>query len=173
MEIVNTRLDGVRLIKPDLSFEDYRGVIFEHYNLVDYIQLDGVGLFLQDTISISYHGVIRGLHGDDRTVKLVSCLKGRIYAVVVNYIEGHQQFLEWESFILTGENRLQLLVPSRFGNGYQVLSDEAIYHYRLSVRYGGQDKQFSLNPLDPKLGIPWPIGNPILSKRDRGASWIT
>lgn len=172
MEILKTSLDGVKLIKPSVAFEDHRGIIFEHYNLIDYTQC-GVRMFPQDTISISYRGVIRGLHGDDRTVKLVSCLKGRIYAVVVNYIEGHQQFLEWESFILTGENRLQILIPLRFGNGYQVLSDMAIYHYKLSVRYSEQDKQFSLNPLDPKLRIPWPIGDPVLSKRDKEASWIT
>lgn len=172
MEIIKTNLNGVKLLRPSIVFEDHRGHIFEHYNAISYNE-QGIGLFAQDTISISYHGVIRGLHGDDRTIKLVSCLKGRIYAVVVNYIEGHQQFLEWESFILTGENRLQLLIPPMFGNGYQVLSDKAIYHYKLSVAYRGQDKQFSLNPFDPKLRIPWPIGSPILSKRDRGASWIT
>lgn len=172
MEIIKTSLDGVKLIQPAVAHEDYRGLIFEHHNAISYNE-QGIELFVQDTISVSYRGVIRGLHGDGITVKLVSCLRGRIYAVVVNYIRGHPQFLEWESFILTGENRLQLLIPSRFGNGYQVLSDEAIYHYKLSARYRGRDEQFSLNPLDPKLRIPWPISGPILSKRDRGASWIT
>lgn len=172
MEIIRTNLDDVKLLRPSVVFEDHRGHIFEHYNAISYNE-QGIGLFVQDTISVSYRGVIRGLHGDGLTVKLVSCLRGRIYAVVINYIREHPQFLEWESFILTGENRLQLLIPSRFGNGYQVLSDEAIYHYKLSTRYKSQDNQFSLNPLDPKLMIPWPISNPILSKRDRGAPWIT
>ena len=169
MEIIGTNLDGVRLIKPSIAFEDHRGIIFESYNAMYYYDVCGVGWFAQDTITVSYHGVIRGLHGDNCTTKLVSCLNGRIYAVVINNIGSHPQFLKWESFILTGKNRLQLLIPPNFGNGYQVLSDEAIYLYKLSIRYGGQDKQWTLNPLDPKLGIPWPIRNSILSKRDNEA----
>lgn len=166
MEIIKTSLDGVKLIQPSIAFEDYRGIIFEHYNSVNYGEA-GLGWFVQDTHSTSYRGVLRGLHGDDCTTKLVSCLYGRIYAVVVNNLEQHPQYLRWAGFTLTGANRLQLLVPIGFGNGYQVLSDKAIYCYKLSVRYGGQDKQFSINPLDPKLGISWPIRNPILSERDR------
>lgn len=171
MEIIRTNLDGVLLIKPSVVFEDHRGLIFEQYNAMNYSEC-GIAWFVQDTISISYHGVIRGLHGDDLTIKLVSCLKGRIYAVAVNNIESHPQFLKWESFILTGENHFQLFIPPNFGNGYQVLSDEALYLYKLSVRYSGQDKQWSLNPLDPKLGIPWPIRHPILSKRDNEAPYL-
>ena len=171
MEVIETKLAGVRLIKPSVAFEDHRGIIFEHYSFIDYSEHD-IGLFVQDTISVSYRGVIRGLHGDDITVKLVSCLRGRIYAVVVNYIKEHPQFLEWESFVLTGENRLQLLIPSRFGNGYQVLSDEAIYYYKLSARYGSQDKQFTIRWDDKALKIPWPINPPILSERDKNAAKI-
>ena len=171
MEIIKTSLDGVKLIRPSVAFEDYRGIIFEHFNSVNYGE-SGIGWFVQDTISISYRGVIRGLHGDDMTTKLVSCLHGRIYAVVVNYLKGHPQFLKWEAFTLTGDNRLQLLVPIGYGNGYQVLSNHAIYCYKLSVRYGREDKQFSINPFDPKLNISWPIHNPILSQRDREASFL-
>lgn len=171
MEIIKTSLDGVKLIRPAIAFEDHRGLIFEHFNSVNYGEV-GIGWFVQDTISMSYRGVIRGLHGDAVTTKLVSCLHGRVYTVVVNYLKNHPQFLKWETFTLTGDNRLQLLVPIGFGNGYQVLSNKAIYCYRLSVLYDGQDKQFSVNPLDPKLGIPWPIRNPILSKRDREAPYL-
>lgn len=171
MEVIKTSLDGVKLIRPAVAFEDHRGLIFEHFNSVNYGEC-GVGWFAQDTISVSYYGVIRGLHGNFCTTKLVSCLHGRIYAVVVNNLKDHPQFLKWEAFTLTEDNRLQLLVPIGFGNGYQVLSKEAVYLYKLSVRYSGQDKQFSLNPLDPKLSIPWPIRNPILSKRDMEASFL-
>lgn len=171
MEIIKTSLDGVKLIRPAVAFEDHRGLIFEHYNSINYGEA-GIGWFVQDTISVSYRGVIRGIHGDDCTTKIVSCLHGRIYTVAVNNLKGHPQFLKWETFVLTGDNRLQLLVPIGFGNGYQVLSDMAIYYYKLSVRYGGQDKQFSINPFDPKLGIPWPLRPPILSKRDMEAPYL-
>ena len=82
--------------------------------------------FLQDDISISHKNVLRGLHGDKKTSKFVSCLYGSFQLIVVNNDPASDQFKKWESFDLSSENRNQILIPPKFGNGHLVLSDFAI-----------------------------------------------
>jgi dTDP-4-dehydrorhamnose 3,5-epimerase len=85
----------------------------------------------------------------------------------VNWDEASQQFGKWETFELSEENHLQVLIPPKFGNGHLVLSDQAIFHYKQSTYYN-RVGQFTLMWDDPRLNIPWPVKNPILSKRDQG-----
>ena len=87
--------------------------------------------------------------------------------VVVNHDEASPQFGEWESFVLSDQNRLQVLIPPKFGNGHLVLSDIAIFHYKQSTYYD-RARQFTLIWNNPKLNIQWPIDNPITSRRDSG-----
>ena len=167
MEVSKTKLDGVLLIKPPTIFEDFRGTYVETYNEELYTKV-GVNIkFVQDDISVSFRNVLRGIHGDSETWKLVSCLHGEFFLIVVNHDDTSPQFGKWESFMLSDRNRLQVLIPPKFGNGHLVLSELAIFHYKQSTYYN-RAGQFSLLWNDPKLNISWPVKNPILSRRDKG-----
>ena len=169
MEVSKTELDGVLLIKPPTIFEDFRGTYVETYNEKLYKEAGIDVKFIQDDISVSSRHVLRGIHGDDKTWKLVSCPYGKFYLVVVNWDKASPQFGKWESFVLSDQNRLQVLVPPRFGNGHVVLSEMAIFHYKQSTYYYRKG-QFTVLWNNPELNIWWPVKNPILSKRDEGDS---
>jgi dTDP-4-dehydrorhamnose 3,5-epimerase len=159
-----TNLDGVLLIKPDVH-EDHRGFYVETYNEELY-RKHGVSVkFVQDDISVSTKHVLRGIHGDSETWKLISCLYGKFYFVVVNCDKESKDFGKWQSFTLSDTNRHQVLVPPKHGNGHLVLSDLTIFHYKQSSYYQ-PTRQFTYLWNDPKLNIWWPIKNPILSMRD-------
>jgi dTDP-4-dehydrorhamnose 3,5-epimerase len=164
MQIEKTALDGVLLIIPPTIFEDFRGTYIEIYNEDLYKELDVD--FLQDDISTSYKNVLRGIHGDNSTYKLVSCLHGSFYLVVVNNDTESSQYKKWCSFTLSDRNHLQVLIPPKFGNGHLVLTDIAIFHYKQNTQYN-RESQFTLKWNDPELNIFWPINNPILSQRDK------
>jgi len=169
LEVRPAGLDGVKLLRPTTLFEDFRGEYVEIYNR-DLAQAAGIDVdFVQDDISVSTHNVLRGIHGDDSTWKLISCLQGRFYLVVVNHDEASPQYLQWEAFTLSDKNRLQVLVPPRFGNGHLVLSEQAIFHYKQSSYYD-RGRQFTLAWDDPALGLWWPTRDPIVSQRDQGVA---
>jgi dTDP-4-dehydrorhamnose 3,5-epimerase len=163
MKVLETKLKGVLLITPPTIFEDFRGTYVETYNKELY---NFAPEFVQDDISISKKNVLRGIHGDYKTWKLISCLYGSFYLVVVNWNEYSPQFCQWDFFLLSDRNRKQVLIPPKFGNGHLVLSDLAIFHYKQSTYYD-RSSQFTLKWNDPYLNIKWPIKNPILSERDR------
>ncbi len=167
VEINKTKLNGVHLIKPSFIFEDFRGFIVELYNKEEYIK-NGINVeFLQDNISTSSKNVLRGIHGDTHNYKLVSCLSGKIYTVVVNCDESSKEFGKWDSFTLSHYNKSQIFIPPNFGLAHLVLSDEAIFHYKLSTGIKPDSiKQFTYRYDDPRFNIWWPVKNPILSKRD-------
>jgi len=167
MEVKKTKLDGVLQIKPPTIFEDFRGVYVETYNDKLYKEAGIDVKFVQDDISVSSQNVLRGIHGDSETWKLVSCLYGEFYLVVVNWDDSSPQYGKWESFTLSDKNHFQVLVPPRFGNGHVVLSETAIFHYKQNTYYN-RSGQFTIRWNDPRLNIKWPVGNPILSKRDQG-----
>ncbi len=167
---VKTKLNGVVLIKPEV-FEDHRGEYVELYNEEDYAKA-GINIkFLQDDISISVKNVLRGIHGDVKTWKLVSCLLGRFYLVIINCDESSNEFGKWESFSLTEKNRHQVLVPPKFGVAHLALTDKIIFHYKQSTYYD-PSAQFTYKWNDPKFNLWWPIKNPILSKRDELGHYV-
>lgn len=165
IEISKTDLDGVLLIKPYV-FEDHRGEYIETYNESLYRKNSIDIKFVQDDISVSTRNVLRGIHGDDCTWKLISCMYGRFYLVVVNCDTESKDFGRWQSFILSDRNRLQVFVPPKYGNAHLVLSDTAIFHYKQSTYYD-RSKQFTYKWNDSRLNIWWPIENPISSQRDK------
>jgi len=170
IKVEKTKLDNVLLIKPDV-FRDHRGEYIETYNENEYKE-NGINVnFIQDDISVSKKNVLRGIHGDDKTWKLVSCPYGEFFLVVVNCIKGSKQFGKWQSFVLSDRNRLQVLIPPSHGNGHLVLSDLAIFHYKQSTYYN-PNKQFTYKWNDSKLKILWPIKNPILSQRDEVGNYV-
>lgn len=171
IEVSKTKLEGVLLIKPPTIFEDFRGTYVEIYNEKLYKEA-GIDVdFIQDDISVSAKDVLRGIHGDDKTWKLISCLYGRFYLVVVNWDKSSKQFRQWDSFVLSDNNRHQVLVPPKFGNGHLVLSEQAIFHYKQSTYYN-RAGQFTLLWNNPEINILWPVKNPIVSKRDEGSESV-
>ena len=108
-----------------------------------------------------------GNRQDDKTWKLISCLYGSFYFVVINNDPESPQYRKWASFTLSDTNRLQILVPPKFGNGHLVMSEQAIFHYKQTTEYN-RSGQFTLVWNDPALNLWWPIQNPIVSERDQG-----
>ena len=170
MIVEKTNLEGVLLIKPEI-FEDFRGTYVETYNEEEYNKHGITQKFIQDDISTSSKGVLRGLHGDAETWKLISCMYGRFYFVVVNCDENSADFGKWQSFTLSAENQYQVLVPPMHGNGHFILSDVAIFHYKQTSYYNPKG-QFTYKWNDPKLGIWWPTKSPILSRRDEEGHYV-
>lgn len=176
-KFLKTKLEGVLIIKPE-PFEDFRGEYLETYNEEKYseeiaknlkgtiYQKESLNLhFIEDDISTGTKGVIKGIHGDSKTWKLVQCLLGKFYLVVLNNNPKSKDYSKWEAFTLSDKNRFQILIPPMYGNGHLVLSDHDIYHYKQSIYYGSID-QFTIKWDDPKFKVWWPIQNPTLSKRD-------
>ncbi len=170
MIVTETKLKGVRLIKLE-AFEDHRGKYVELYNENVYRQ-HGIDVkFVQDDVSISTRGVLRGIHGDAETWKLITCVSGRFYLVVANCDTESPDFGQWEGFTLTDTNWNQVLVPPKFGNGHLVLSDVTSFHYKQSTNYNPAG-QFTYKWNDPRLNIWWPVKDPILSRRDEAGAWV-
>lgn len=170
MEVNKTKLDGVLLIKQDV-FEDHRGEYIETYN-EELFRKKGIELkFVQDDISVSTKHVLRGIHGDSNTWKLISCLYGNFYLIVVNCDTESENFGKWQPFVLSDRNRYQVLVPPKHGNGHLILSDKAIFHYKQSTYYNPAG-QFTYKWNDTRLNIWWPIKNPILSQRDEVGNYV-
>ena len=164
MRIKNTDLEGVLLIKPDI-FEDHRGQYVELYNKSEFEKYNINIDFVQDDISTASKNVLKGIHGDYVTQKLLSCLHGKLYFVVIDCRQGVATFGTWQSFILSDKNRYQVLIPPGFGNGFLALEDNSIFSYKQSTYYD-RSKQFTIKWNDEKFNIWWPIKNPILSMRD-------
>ena len=165
--VETTSLTGVKLIHPSTNFEDFRGSYVEVYNRELFLNAGINEDFIQDDISTSSKNVLRGIHGDQETAKLVSCLHGSFYLIVVNQDKDSPEFGTWESFTLSDKNRLQVLIPPKFGNGHLVLSDSAIFHYKQTTNYN-RASQFTILWNDPSFNFWWPVKNPILSRRDEG-----
>jgi dTDP-4-dehydrorhamnose 3,5-epimerase len=167
MKIEEARLPGVLVIDPPTVFEDFRGSYVESYNKELYSSKGVAVDFVQDDFSISSQGVLRGLHGDRETYKLISCPIGRLYVVVVNNDPESSHFRQWQSFTISESNRRQILVPPSHGLGHLVLSERGMFMYKQSTYYSRRS-QFTLLWNDPALKIWWPTSNPILSERDSG-----
>jgi dTDP-4-dehydrorhamnose 3,5-epimerase len=127
--------------------------------------------FKHDKFSQSKQNVLRGIHGDTKSWKLVSCIYGDIYQVVVDLRENSSSYKSWESFNISSSNQGLVLIPPGCGNAYYVNSRKAVYHYKLaySGKYFDAEDQFSVAWNEKTLGIKWPCKNPILSIRDKEA----
>jgi dTDP-4-dehydrorhamnose 3,5-epimerase len=166
MKVRKTKLKGVFLITPPTIFKDFRGEYVEIYNK-DFFHNKKINTrFKQDDISVSKKNVLRGIHGDYLTTKLISCLYGSFYLVVVNNDPKSPQYKQFISFILSEKNRLQVLVPPKFGNGHLVLTKQAIFHYKQNTNYH-RASQFTIKWNDPNYNFKWPVKYPILSQRDK------
>jgi dTDP-4-dehydrorhamnose 3,5-epimerase len=156
--------EEVKIYDVDM-FTDFRGDIFTSYKEPTF---EPKIKFVHDKFSSSRKNVLRGLHGDFSTWKLVSCLHGEVYFVVVDNRKDSPSYLEWDWMILDDKRRKQVLLPPGFANGFYVLSDHALFGYKLSYpdEYADIDEQFALKWNDEIIGIHWPCSDPILQKRD-------
>ena len=152
------------------SFKDLRGYYWTSWKKGSIKKIK----FNHDKFSLSKRNVLRGLHGDRKTWKLISCPYGKFFIVVVNLEKGSKSYLKSKSWILSHKNGLQLLVPPNYANGHLCLSDYCLFHYKLSYKgsYFGQKEQFSIRWNDPKLNIKWPKKKIILSKRDKNSKFL-
>jgi dTDP-4-dehydrorhamnose 3,5-epimerase len=148
------------------AFVDKRGYYWTSWKKKEYPKIN----FIHDKFSISKKNVLRGLHGDNKTWKLVSCVYGKVFFVIVNYDKLSKNFLKFKTFKLSHENRKQVLVPPNYLNGFLCLSNICVFHYKLSYKgkYNDIKNQLSLKWNDKNLSINWPQKkNLILSNRDK------
>ena len=162
-------LNKIKILK-NKSFKDHRGYYWTSWKKGEIKKI----YFKHDKFSLSKKNVLRGLHGDKKTWKLVSCPYGKFLLVIVNYVKSSRDYLKSKSFILSHENGVQVLIPPNYANGHLCLTNKCLFHYKLSYRgkYNDAKDQFSLRWNDPKLNIKWKIKKPILSKRDKKAKLL-
>ncbi len=168
MDVVETSLKGVFVIEPNV-FEDRRGFFMETYQRNRYGSAGIHADFVQDNLSSSVRGTLRGLHYQHprAQAKLIQVLSGEIYDVAVDIRRGSPFFGQWVGAALSGENRRQLFVPEGYAHGFCVLSEKALVLYKCTDFYAPESEGGILWS-DPALGIAWPIREPLLSDKDRG-----
>ncbi len=168
MKVEKTNIDGVLLINSP-KFSDNRGYFFEFYNKEAYLQ-HGIDLnFVQDNVSLSKPGVVRGLHGqaNPNQVKIVRCLAGAIYDVALDIRPNSKTFMQYLGFELSAENNCTLVIPHGCLHGFSVIgSRDACVMYKVSGCYN-KAGEYGINPLS--AGIDWKISDDmIISQRDTG-----
>lgn len=162
-------IDGVFTIKPNIA-ADIRGNIWTSYMESEFNKFLPSELnFGHDKFSNSKFNVLRGIHWDDKSWKLVSCVYGEIMQVVVDCREESNTYLHWESFTIGVNNQKMILLPPSVGNAYYVKSPQAVYHYKLAYEgnYFDANDQHSMKWNDERVQIDWPTKFPILSDRDQ------
>ena len=169
MKIKETPLKDCYIIEPTV-FEDERGYFYEKFNEKKFEELTGLnGHFVQDNISKSSYGVLRGVHlqkGEHAQAKLVSCLEGKVWDVAVDLRKDSPTFGKWFGVELTPENKLQLYVPRGFGHGFSVLSDTAIFAYKCDNFYE-KDAEGSVIWNDEELNIDWKLPKEVIQLSDK------
>jgi dTDP-4-dehydrorhamnose 3,5-epimerase len=166
MKVVATDLPEVLIFEP-LLFGDQRGFFLETYQLRRYVEAGIVRPFVQDNLSRSSYGVLRGLHLQNPATqgKLVTVLRGRVLDVAVDVRIGSPTFGRHVAVELSEENRKQLWVPRGFAHGFAVLSETADFFYKCDDMYSPKD-EMSVRWDDPAIGINWGIAKPSLSAKD-------
>jgi dTDP-4-dehydrorhamnose 3,5-epimerase len=168
IRVIPTEFDGIVIIEPEY-FQDHRGFFFESYSRRTFARHGLEHAFVQDNHSRSPRGVLRGLHYQNATApqyRLIRCTVGEIWDVAVDLRVGSPTFGKWFGVELTAENKRQALLAPEFAHGFVVLSEVAEVQYKCTGHHEAA-AEASLAWDDPDVGIPWPVGDPILSERDR------
>ncbi len=168
MKICSTNFKDAKIIEPNV-FQDHRGFFTESYNRKTFFE-HGIDIdFIQDNHSLSVEaGVLRGLHyqlNPMAQTKLVRVLSGAIYDVIVDIRKTSPTYGQWQGFILSSENKRQLLVPKGFAHGFCTLVPNTQVFYKVD-NYYSPEHDCGIQWNDPELNIDWPVSNPILSPKD-------
>jgi dTDP-4-dehydrorhamnose 3,5-epimerase len=166
MKVIETELDGVLIIEPEV-FNDARGHFLETYNQNRYRECGIISDFVQDNLSFSKKGTLRGLHYQypKGQAKLVNVAHGKVYDVTVDIRKGSPSFGKWFATHLSEENKRQLFIPAGFAHGFYAVSDYAVFTYKCSDYYA-PDCEGGVLWSDPDLSIDWPVKDPLISAKD-------
>ena len=167
MKVTLTSLEGVLIVEPDV-FRDDRGFFTETYRRDRYEGL-GIGCeFVQDNLSLSRRGTVRGLHYQhpQAQAKLIQAVRGEVFDVCVDIRVGSPRFGSWFGLRLSSEENRQVFVPEGFAHGFCALTDDAMILYKCSRSYA-PDCDAGILWSDPEIGIDWPMREPHLSSKDR------
>ncbi len=166
MNIKETKLPGVLVLEPDV-FSDERGFFLETWNSTRYEKAGIKGPFVQDNVSFSTKGVLRGLHFQypQSQDKLVQVLSGEVVDVAVDIRKESLTFGQWISEVLSGANHRQMYIPAGFAHGYCVTSETAVFSYKCTDFYNSASEG-GIIWNDPDINIDWPIKEPVLSLKD-------
>ncbi len=170
MKVTKTEISGLLVVQPDV-FADSRGFFFESYNKKKYEEAGIPNDFVQDNISKSRKGTVRGLHyqvEDKAQGKLCQVIEGEVLDVAVDIRFNSPTFGKYFSLILNSETKSQLWIPAGFAHGFSVLSDEAIFSYKCTNYYSKVHERAILFN-DPYLKIDWKVEQPIVSEKDLSA----
>ena len=172
MEYIKTEIEGVLIIQPRV-FEDARGYFFEAWKKAEFEEHVGKVEFIQDNESKSSFGVLRGLHyqrGEFSQAKLVRVISGRVLDVAVDLRKDSPTFGRYVMVELSAENKRQFFIPRGFAHGFLVMSDEAVFTYKVDNVYAPQ-AEASIRWDDEQIGIQWPIAAEqlLLSEKDQNA----
>jgi len=166
MKVVSCDIPGLLVIEPKV-FGDDRGFFFESWHRERYRQA-GLSLdFVQDNLSFSRRGTLRGLHFQNPNAqgKLVQVLQGEVFDVALDLRRSSPTFGKWHAVNLSAERKQQFYIPPGFAHGFVVLSETALFFYKCTEAYSPKDEMTILWN-DPDLGIAWPVRDPLLSPKD-------
>ena len=169
MIVENLKLDGLKLITLQV-FKDKRGFFYEGFNVTRYYKAGITKPFVQDNVSFSRYGTIRGMHYQvaPEQGKLISVLDGKIFDVCVDIRPESVTFGQWLSIVLDANEPRQLYIPGGFAHGFCCLSETCQVCYKVDTEYNpSAEKGFCYD--DETLNISWPLSNPILSEKDQKA----
>lgn len=167
MNIIETKIPGVLIVEPPV-FGDTRGFFMETWRQERYEQLGIKEKFVQDNLSFSSKGILRGLHYQHphEQGKLVTVVQGEVFDVAVDIRHGSPAFGQWVGVTLSGDNHRQLWIPPGLAHGFCVLSDTAYFMYKCTDVYTPA-AEGGIIWNDPDIGIDWPVQGPVLSAKDQ------
>ena len=166
MKVIPTQLKGVLIVEPDV-YEDARGFFLETWAQKRYAEAGLPQTYVQDNLSRSSRGILRGLHLQHPfgQGKLVQVMRGEVFDVAVDVRVGSPTFGQWVGSELSGANHRQIYIPPGFAHGFCVLSDDALFSYKCTEAYH-RETEVGIRWDDPDLGIDWPVEDPLLSDKD-------
>jgi len=169
VKVTKTELPGVLVIEPRV-FIDERGWFLETFQSERYAAAGIAATFVQDNLSRSVRGTLRGLHFQEPKGqgKLVQVMRGAVLDVVVDVRRGSPTFGKWLGLELSGDQPRQMWIPPGFAHGFCVTSDSADFLYKCTTPYAPEAER-SIRWDDPAIGIVWPVAQPLLSKKDAAA----
>jgi dTDP-4-dehydrorhamnose 3,5-epimerase len=169
VKVTATALPEVLLVEPTI-FGDARGYFFEAYSAKRYADAGIAATFVQDNVSLSQRGVLRGLHFQHPhgQGKLVGVLRGEVFDVAVDVRRGSPRFGRWVGECLSSDSKRQLYIPPGFAHGFLVTSEEALFAYKCTEYYHPETER-TIRWDDARIGIRWPIDGPVLSLKDNVA----